>query len=190
MIIYDDFSKCNRWLRKFQPSLIACHGGSRYHFDKEVKQMLSEKIYTLRRKSGLSQEQLAEIIGVSRQAISKWEGGLSVPESEKLIAISEYFNVTLDDLLKEDAGCIQKKEQKTVNGQSSKRQKGMLLGILTCVGGITGLVIWGLISILSPPISSQISESSTIYIDGNGIFLVLCMIAVICGAGLILRDKK
>ena len=71
--------------------------------------MVSEKIYTLRRKSGLSQEQLAEKIGVSRQAISKWEGGLSVPESEKLIAISEYFNVTLDYLLKDDADHIQER---------------------------------------------------------------------------------
>lgn len=152
--------------------------------------MLSEKIYTLRRKSGLSQEQLAEIIGVSRQAISKWEGGLSVPESEKLIAISDYFNVTLDYLLKEDADCIQKTEQETVNGQSFKSHKGMLLGIITCVAGIIGLVIWGLISMLTPSMSSQISESSTIYIDGNGIFLIICIIAVICGASLILRDKK
>ena len=152
--------------------------------------MLSEKIYTLRRKSGLSQEQLAEIIGVSRQAISKWEGGLSVPESEKLIAISEYFNVTLDYLLKDNADCIQKTEQKTINGQTFKSHKGMLLGIITCVGGIIGLVIWGLISILSPPMSSQISESSTIYMDGNGIFLVICIIAVICGASFILRGKK
>ena len=152
--------------------------------------MLSEKIYTLRRKSGLSQEQLAEIIGVSRQAISKWEGGLSVPESEKLIAISEYFNVTLDYLLKEDADCTQKAEQKTVNGQSSKSHKGILLGIITCVAGMMGLVIWGLISILAPPMASQISESSAIYIDGNGIFLVICIIAVICGASLILGDKK
>ena len=152
--------------------------------------MLSEKIYTLRRKSGLSQEQLAEIIGVSRQAISKWEGGSSVPESEKLIAISEYFNVTLDYLLKDDADCIQKTEQKTVNGQSFKSHKGMLLGIITCVAGIIGLVVWGLISILNPPMSSQISESSTIYIDGNGIFLIICIIAVICGASLILRGKK
>lgn len=152
--------------------------------------MLSEKIYTLRRKSGLSQEQLAEIIDVSRQAISKWEGGLSLPESEKLIAISEYFHVTLDYLLKEDADGIQKTEQKTVNGQSFKSHEGMLLGIITCVAGIIGLVIWGLISILSPPMSSQISESSTIYIDGNGVFLVICTIAVICGASLILRGKK
>ena len=152
--------------------------------------MVSEKIYTLRRKSGLSQEQLAEIIGVSRQAISKWEGGLSVPESEKLIAISEYFNVTLDYLLKENADCIQKTEQKMVNEQSFKSHKEMLLGIITCVAGIIALVIWGLISILTPPISSQISESSTIYIDGNGIFLVICIMAVICGASLILRGKK
>ena len=152
--------------------------------------MVSEKIYTLRRKSGLSQEQLAEIIGVSRQAISKWEGGLSVPESEKLIAISEYFNVTLDYLLKENADCIQKTEQKMVNEQSFKSHKEMLLGIITCVAGIIALVIWGLISILTPPISSQISESSTIYIDGNGIFLVICKISFICGASLILSGKK
>lgn len=152
--------------------------------------MLSEKIYTLRRKNGLSQEQLAEIIGVSRQAISKWEGGLSVPDSEKLIAISEYFNVTLDYLLKEDANYVQKTEQKIVNGQSFKSHKVTLLGISTCVAGIIGLVIWGLISILNPPMSSQISESSTIYVDGNGIFLIICIIAVICGASLILRGKK
>ena len=45
--------------------------------------MLSERIYKFRRKSGLSQEQLAEKIGVSRQAISKWESGTSTPELEQ-----------------------------------------------------------------------------------------------------------
>ena len=60
--------------------------------------MLSEKIYTLRRKSGLSQEQLAEKIGVSRQSISKWEGGLSTPELDKLRALSEFFHVSIDEL--------------------------------------------------------------------------------------------
>lgn len=152
--------------------------------------MLSEKIYTLRRKSGLSQEQLAEILGVSRQAISKWEGGLSVPESEKLIAISEYFHVTVDYLLKEDGDCTQKGEQKAEKEQSFKSRGGMLLGIIPCIAGTIGLVIWGLISILSPPMSGQISESSVISIDGNGIFLVICIIAVVCGVGLILRDKS
>ncbi len=58
--------------------------------------MLSEKIYALRRKSGLSQEQLAEQIGVSRQVISKWEGGLSTPELDKLKAMSESSMITLN----------------------------------------------------------------------------------------------
>ena len=49
--------------------------------------MLSEKIVTLRRKHGMSQEQLAEKVGVSRQSISKWEGGLSTPELDKLKAL-------------------------------------------------------------------------------------------------------
>ena len=64
---------------------------------------LSEKLYTLRKKSGLSQEQLAERLSVSRQAISKWESGQSVPESDKLIVISNYFKVSLDYLLKEES---------------------------------------------------------------------------------------
>ena len=62
---------------------------------------LSEKLYTLRKKSGRSQEQIAEQLNVSRQAISKRETGQSVPESDKLLAISSYFNVSLDYLLKE-----------------------------------------------------------------------------------------
>ena len=68
---------------------LVCHRELRYYFDREVKRMLSENIYALRRKNGLSQEQLAERIGVSRQAISKWETGLSTPELEKLKALSE-----------------------------------------------------------------------------------------------------
>ncbi len=55
---------------------------------------ISEKLYALRKKSGMSQEQLAEKLNVSRQAISKWESGSAMPETEKLIAISNYFNVS------------------------------------------------------------------------------------------------
>ena len=57
---------------------------------------LSEKLYELRKKRALSQEQLAEQLGVSRQAISKWESGKAVPETDTLISISKYFDVSLD----------------------------------------------------------------------------------------------
>ena len=64
---------------------MASGAGFGYNVDKEdTTRMLSENIYALRRKSGLSQEQLAERIGVSRQAVSKWESGASTPELEKL----------------------------------------------------------------------------------------------------------
>ena len=62
--------------------------------------MLSEKIQILRKQKGMSQEQLAMQISVSRQAISKWELGESVPDVENIIQLSELFQVTTDYLLK------------------------------------------------------------------------------------------
>lgn len=62
--------------------------------------MLSEKLLTLRKANNMTQEQLAEKLDVSRQSISKWEGGQATPELEKIVAISVVFNVTTDYLLK------------------------------------------------------------------------------------------
>ena len=60
-----------------------------------------DKLQKLRKEKGFSQEALAEILGVSRQAISKWESGQTYPETDKLIILSEIFGVTLDSLLKD-----------------------------------------------------------------------------------------
>lgn len=61
--------------------------------------MLSEKIKNLRRKYRLSQEELAERLQVSRQSVSKWECGSSTPEIEKIVQLSNLFQVTTDYLL-------------------------------------------------------------------------------------------
>ena len=61
----------------------------------------NEKLRQLRKEKGLSQEELAEMLDVSRQAISKWESGQAYPETDKLIIISEIFGVTVDSLLKD-----------------------------------------------------------------------------------------
>lgn len=63
----------------------------------------SEKILYLRTRNGMSQEVLADKLLVSRQAVSKWESGVTLPETDKLIAISDMFKVSLDYLLKEDS---------------------------------------------------------------------------------------
>ena len=61
----------------------------------------AEKLYYLRTENGYSQETLAETLNVSRQSISKWELGTSLPETEKIIAIGELFGVSLDSLLRD-----------------------------------------------------------------------------------------
>lgn len=61
---------------------------------------LADRIQLLRKSRGISQDELADKVGVSRQAVSKWESEQSTPELDKIIIISEYFDVTIDYLLK------------------------------------------------------------------------------------------
>lgn len=63
---------------------------------------LGETIRSLRKTAGLSQEALAEKLGVSRQAVSKWENDNGMPETEKLIVIAKLFDTSLDDLIGEE----------------------------------------------------------------------------------------
>ena len=60
----------------------------------------AQRLLEYRKSSGLSQEELAERIGVSRQAVSKWERGEASPDTDNLIALSEVYGVTLDELIK------------------------------------------------------------------------------------------
>ena len=64
--------------------------------------ILADKIIELRKKNGLSQEELAEKLGVSRQAVSKWEGAQSVPDIQRILEMSRLFGVSTDYLLKDD----------------------------------------------------------------------------------------
>ncbi len=66
------------------------------------KNNLSNNLYLLRRGAGLSQEEFAEKLDVSRQAVSKWERGEAYPDTENLITISNMFGVTIDELLKSE----------------------------------------------------------------------------------------
>ena len=61
---------------------------------------IADRIQTLRKSKGISQEELADKVGVSRQAVSKWESGQSAPDIEKIILLSGFFGVTTDFLLK------------------------------------------------------------------------------------------
>lgn len=64
-----------------------------------------ERLQTIRKKRKLSQEDVADLLSVSRQAVAKWETGQSMPDVENLILLSDVLQVTVDQLLKDDAGC-------------------------------------------------------------------------------------
>lgn len=141
----------------------------------------SEKLYTLRKSKGLSQEQLAEKLNVSRQAVSKWESGAAVPETEKLIAISVFFGVSMDYLVKD--GAPQKSTQPAA-------KKTLLPGLILTIGGAVCMILFGLISMFAPGAGDDLAQSSTIQIDGIGILLIACVAAIIVGTALLLKDRK
>lgn len=92
--------------------------------------MLKENIKTLRKQKGLSQEELSIKLNVVRQTISKWEQGLSVPDSEMLIAISEVFETPVSTLLGETISETKDDDLKSIsekleiiNYQLSQQQK-------------------------------------------------------------------
>lgn len=91
----------------------------------------NEKLVMLRKQHNLSQEQVAEKLGVARQTISKWELGETTPEMDKLIIMSELYNITLDELMKEE------NEGKVVNdpnNTNSQKLAGMTIKILKGIG--------------------------------------------------------
>lgn len=90
---------------------------------------LSEKILYCRKKAGLSQEALADIIGVSRQAISKWETDEAAPEISKLLLLAREFQVTTDWLLSEDEAEPEKApaEEAKIYPQEPVQQSGSWL---------------------------------------------------------------
>ena len=63
---------------------------------------LAENLKKIRKENNLSQEDLASILGVSRQAISKWESKVSYPEMDKIVLLCKKFNLNIDDLLHKD----------------------------------------------------------------------------------------
>ena len=65
-----------------------------------IKKTLGETIKNVRQEKKLSQEFVAEALGVSRQAVSKWENGISDPSTSNLIALSKLFDIPVEDLIK------------------------------------------------------------------------------------------
>ncbi len=86
-----------------------------------------EKLQNLRKASNLSQEQLADILGVSRQSVSKWESGVTYPEMDKLIAMAKLFKCSMDDLVNNEV------KDKEIVTTKNKENEGYVDSLLNFV---------------------------------------------------------
>lgn len=99
---------------------------------------IARRIQQLRRESGLSQEELAEIAGVSRQAVSKWESGQSLPEIDRIIVLSDCFGVTTDYIIK---GTEQAVQQAEASGADAKVFV-IVATVLNLIGLLVACAVW------------------------------------------------
>lgn len=105
---------------------------------------LNKKIVSLRKKKGLSQQDLAEALDVSRQAVSRWEVGTSLPSMENLLALSKLFETSVDELTSaaELLDLPEHGSEKVGEGKKIPRFKGWsrLLGGVLAVVAISGML--------------------------------------------------
>ena len=116
----------------------------------------NNKLYELRKQKGFSQEELANRLNVSRQTVSKWEVGESTPDMEKLVAISDLFEISLDELVLDKAPEKEKVSEQVVKSEVYSDIKEHVLtednkkkakNGLKIVGIIAGIII--LVDIIS-----------------------------------------
>lgn len=106
----------------------------------------NEKLITLRKSKGLSQEELGAELKVSRQTISKWESCQSYPDFQRLVLLSDYFGLTLDELVKDVD--VQEVREKNINNEKLdsiyrdvNTAKHTVKWYLIIAGGAAGIVV-------------------------------------------------
>lgn len=148
--------------------------------------ILADKIITLRKKLGWSQDELAEKLGVTRQSVSKWEGAQSIPDMERIVLMSRLFGVTTDFLLKDE---IETEEYSQTDADTPLRRVSMeqaseylslrladapkiALATFLCVISPIALIVMGALSEYS---FFGISENAA---AGIGLCVLICLVAV------------
>ena len=169
--------------------------------------MLKDNIKTIRKSKGLSQEEMAIKLNVVRQTISKWEQGLSVPDAEMLISISEVFETPVSEILGENIEKKEKDDLKVIseklevineqlsNYQKEKRKKKIQALIII---DISIILLFILLAILDRPYQTwdysiiEWAILGTFYQAFEWIFMRLAPIAIIILSTIILikRNKR
>ena len=153
--------------------------------------ILADKIIKLRKKNGLTQEELAEKMNVSRQAVSKWEGAQTIPDLEKILQLSALFGVTTDYLLKDEIedeeftddtssdSTVKRISMEEANAYIEQRKKDSLriaLATFLCILSPVTLIV---LSILSELPNSIVTENTAGALGLTVLFAcILCAVPI------------
>ncbi|WP_443662796.1 helix-turn-helix domain-containing protein [Dysosmobacter sp.] len=161
----------------------------------------SEKLVRLRRREGLSQEALAEALGVSRQAISRWEQGTALPDGAKLLPCARYFGVRVDWLLDEQQEWEDQAEKTAPPPVQRTAGRGwMIAGAVVLAVSLVGLLAMGICSSVFPAVVTEAPagvEWVHVY-TGLAAFLMvhhldwlfaLCLLTAAAGVWMLLRPQ-
>jgi len=120
------------------------------NYSKEKYMIVGKIIKEIRENAGLSQEQFAEKLAISRQAVSKWERGVALPDIENIMYISDLFNVSLDTIVKGD----EKMTKKIISdSKNAKIMNKLFIGIMIVVTAIFAFIMGfgGIVSLVFDP---------------------------------------
>ncbi len=125
---------------------------------------ISEKIKSARAKSGLTQEDVAESLEISRQTLSNWENAKTLPDISSVIKMSDLYQVSLDELLKGDVTMTKKieKDEKTLENNNRAFKFIIILAAIIIIARIIGNFVRG-------PVSDFITGASPFVLLGLGI---------------------
>lgn len=156
---------------------------------------LADRLVELRKENKLSQEALAEKLGLSRQAISKWERAEASPDTDNLIALATLYGISLDELLGNEPAKAEKEEpaeEKTltdsqINGKKHLKKAPLLLLAAVAVYVVGGIIIsgkwWAVMWILFPlVIAYGLASASFVYENKKAMSIILMTVAVALAA--------
>ena len=162
---------------------------------------LADRICEQRKRKGISQEKLAVELGVSRQAISKWESGQSVPELDKAVRMSDFFGVTTDYLLKgvepKSEAAPETQPPETVCHPPRMGLKALVGLILSTLSGLGLLAVCILGSIANETYEEYVMdtlirhcEGIPAYIMGRNILWLAILLVALFAAGIVLIVRQ
>ncbi|WP_203227766.1 helix-turn-helix domain-containing protein [Calorimonas adulescens] len=153
---------------------------------------IAEELLKIRKNNNLSQDEFAEKIGVSRQAVSRWEMGISAPSIDTLVKISERFGVSIDSMLKSNEQAYNEK----ITIQERPKLSRRIIGIVITLIGLIGISTLPLLADYKRDREMQLFksayENSAHYLIEYPLFILLLLFSLLLVAGIyfIIKNRR